>query len=321
MNQKWITASILSFLLLIPNCKKDQSPPSAEDGIGALIYMTKGDVTIKDPTGNSIPVEVKITKVYANHKIETADHASLDLFLFDGSFIRVYQNTVISVSNLLKESNGNIDSTVSLTKGKIFVKSNGKLPKDRTLRVVTNTTVAGVRGTEFIIEEEEGDNSANILVGEGVVAGGATSEGEVTEITAGQKLEVQDDSSNLVEMSEDEKSDFAQESQSVASIVESGRSEMQNIFQQFEEEKMQILKTMENKKEENKQLIKDQKQKNKEMINEQIDKNKSMMDDVKSGTSSEKEKVKDSSKGEMNKLQDDARSEMEKLKSGLKNQE
>jgi hypothetical protein len=321
MNQKWITASILSLLLLIPNCKKDQTPPSAQDGIGALIYMTKGDVTIKDSSGKSIPVEVKVTKVYASHKIETAGQASLDLFLFDGSFIRVYQNTAISVSNLLKESTGSTDSTVNLTKGKIFVKSNGKLPKDRTLRVVTNTTVAGVRGTEFIIEEAEGDNSANILVGEGVVAGGATSEGEVTEIAAGQKLEVQDNSSSLLEMSEEEKSDFAQESQSVASIVESGRSEMQNIFKQFEEEKMQILKTMENKKEENKQLIEDQKEKNKEMIKEQIDKNKSMMNDVKSGTSSEKEAVKDSTKGELNKLQDGAKSEMERLKSGLKNPE
>lgn len=285
--------------------------------MGALVYMTKGDVSILDAQGSSLPIEVKVTKVFASHRIETAAHSAVDLFLYDGSLIRVYQNTKLVVSDILQDASGRTESTVSLATGKIFVKSGGKLPKDRTVRVETATTVAGIRGTEFIVEDLGGD--AKILVGEGSVLGEHKTSGKTYEIDPGHKLEVQNQSPSLVPMTDEETTAFREDSKNANDLLSAGRLDIQNLMKQFQEERQKMIEALENKKTENQELLDQQKNKDRELLDAQKQKDRETMDRVKTGTGTQKQEVEDKTKDELNKLQDGTKSEMEKLKSGFKN--
>jgi hypothetical protein len=314
MNVKYFLPVLM---LIIPTltCKKSSDNQSSLSSTQAIVFLSKGSVTLKDSSGKIIPIEPKVTRIASDHTIETSKSSYADILLSDASIIRVYQNTKLQIQSILSVNTGIDESKVILTTGKLFVKTEGKINKDRNIVVTTPTTVAGIRGTEFTIEESE--DQSTVLVGEGAVEGG-TIDGEATVVTAGQKLDVANSEANVSQMSREELDSFAEESQSVASIVSDGRAEIQNILQNFQDEKAKILKTMEEKKSDNSKLIEDKKASDKLLINEQIDKNTEQMDAVKSGTSEKSLENQNSVTSEKEKIQNDAKSEMEKLKSGFK---
>lgn len=313
MNVKYFLPALL---LISPflTCKKSSENQSTLGSTQAIVFLLKGSVTLKDASGKVIPIEPKVTRIASEHTIETSKSSYADILLSDASIIRIYQNTKLQIQSILSD-NGVDESKVVLTSGKLFVKTEGKINKERSIIVTTPTTVAGVRGTEFTIEETE--NQSTVLVGEGAVEGGAVN-GEAKVVSAGQKLDVVESNANVTPMSREELDSFKEESQSVASIVSDGRAEIQNILQNFQEEKAKILKTMEEKKSDNSKLIEDKKEENKVLINEQIDKNKDQMNSVKTGTTDKATEVKEGTASEKEKIQNDAKSEMEKLKSGFK---
>lgn len=313
MNVKYF---LLALLLISPffTCKKSYENQSTLGSTQAIVFLLKGSVTLKDASGKVIPVEPKVTRIASDHTIETSKSSYADILLSDASIIRVYQNTKLQIQSILA-GNGVDESKVVLTTGKLFLKTEGKINKERSIIVTTPTTVAGVRGTEFIIEETE--NQSTVLVGDGAVEGGSLN-GEGKVVSAGQKLDVVDSNASVTSMSREELDSFKEESQSIASIVSDGKAEIQNILQNFQEEKAKILKTMEEKKSDNSKLIEDKKEENKVLINEQIDKNKDRMNSVKTGTSDKATEVKEGTASEKEKIQNNAKSEMEKLKSGFK---
>nr|AID56204.1 LipL45 protein [Leptospira sp. GIMC2001] len=248
---------VLLIILSFSFCKKaNETKANLEPGIGAMAFMIKGDVKAYDATGASISLQPKVTKFYSEHKIETGANSHLDVLLYDATVIRIYENTKLSISDLLLDSQGASESQIKLASGKLFVKTPGKLPKNRDIKVVTLTTVAGVRGTEFLVVES--NEESKVLVGEGSVEGG-TIDGESQVIEAGEKLNVVDAEATVSALDDAEKQELQEESQSVGSIVESGRAEIQNILQQFQEERQKILNEVIEKREENKQLIDEQK--------------------------------------------------------------
>lgn len=314
MNAKiLILFSIL--ILSSPNCKKKTSESSNIDSGRAVVFFIKGSVSIKDPSGNQLPIEPKVTRIASDHSIETSKSAYIDILLADASIVRVYENTKLKIQSIIDTSANRENSKILLTSGKLFVKTDGKLKKDHAIQVNTPTTVAGVRGTEFTIEEAA--DQTTVLVGEGSVEGGSL-DGEAKVVNAGQKLEVENNQADVSSMNREELESFKEESQSVASIVADGQADIQKILQNFQEEKSKILKTMEDKKDENKKLIDDKKASDQILINEQKEKNKEQMGNVKSETLDKASQIKDTTSQEKDKIQGDAKSEMEKLKAGFK---
>jgi hypothetical protein len=303
----YLTAS-LPILLFFLGCKdknsiQKQSIP--ENELASIVYMVIGDVIVKDETGKTIPIEPKKTKLYSNHIIQTLENSTMDILLYDGTIVRIYTKTTLEISNILDTQLAQSNSKIKMASGKIFIKTN-KLPKNRKIDVRTSNSVAGVRGTEFLVIDE--NNESKILVGEGSVEGSNASGTSSYVIEPGQKMEVRDEEAELLDMSEEEKSDFKKESQTVASIVADGRKEIQGILDQFQEDKGKILETIEIQKQQNKELIEEQKSKNQELIRES-----------KERTKSAKKEVEDKSKSDLENIKSGSQSEMDRIKSGSNN--
>lgn len=292
-----------------PTIRLERTTDAGERGneeIGNIVFMVKGDVSILDAESNPIPIQAKITKVFSDHEIITKEKSSLDILLFDGSIIRVYQKTRLTVKSLLATSDDTEDSQLKLTSGKIFVKST-KLPKNRNIRVETATTVAGVRGTEFLVVQEEEDS--RIIVGEGMVEAEKTDGTEKTNVNPGQTVAYEEGNLNLRDMNEEEETEYRTESSSVSDLISQGRADMDRIIQNFQEEKTRILETIKEQKQEDKEKLLEQKEKNKRSIQEQKRKDRDRMDTMKRDTQDQKKQI-----------QDDTKSEMDRIKSGFKNQ-
>jgi outer membrane protein assembly factor BamB len=85
----------------------------------------------------------------------------------DFGIIRIQENTELIVQNLhLQEEQSK--ANMKLNKGKMLAKVS-KLSKGEEFEVRTSTALAGVRGTEFMVKQEEGSDTASFAVKEGKV--------------------------------------------------------------------------------------------------------------------------------------------------------
>lgn len=91
----------------------------------------------------------------------------ISLRLSDGSEVKLYGLTSVSVGDLLSEQEGSKKTFFELLAGKLFasVKKTG----DQDFQVETEAAVAAVRGTEFAAEYQGGEGSGEITVFDGEV--------------------------------------------------------------------------------------------------------------------------------------------------------
>lgn len=115
---------ILFSILLIssPSCKKKTSDSSSIESGRAVIFFLKGTVSIKDTSGNPLPIEPKITKIASDHTIETGKSSYIDILLADASIVRVYENTKLKIQSIIETSTNREDSKILLTSGKLLLK-------------------------------------------------------------------------------------------------------------------------------------------------------------------------------------------------------
>ncbi|MDX1960577.1 MAG: FecR family protein [Leptospiraceae bacterium] len=139
--------------------------------------------------------ELEVTKgqiFEKKDKIQTKN-GILDLQVGLNSIIRIGKFTSISLTDLLDEK-GKLKVNINLNSGSVLAKVNKKLDKNSEFKITTPTKTAGVRGTQFLVQEGEDTESPKekiedgVYVSEGVVEVKADKSNKPISVKAGQEL-------------------------------------------------------------------------------------------------------------------------------------
>lgn len=97
-------------------------------------------------------------------KIKTGADSEAVLQWANGHKLKVYALSVVNIDQL--SSRGTTEKTgLSIEEGKIFAKANKLKSDNSSFSVATPTAVAGVRGTQFLIDVTEGESTIALLEG------------------------------------------------------------------------------------------------------------------------------------------------------------
>ncbi|MCB1309390.1 MAG: FecR domain-containing protein [Leptospiraceae bacterium] len=135
-------------MVFVANCgEKQESATGARSMI--IVYTSQDAKIVRD--GTEIPAKVGMV-VKENDVIQTTN-GKVDLQTRNGSAVRIREYTTVTVANLYGEGNG--DTTLRMEHGGIMA-SVKRTDGQENFSVVTPTAIAGVRGTTFTVESEEG---------------------------------------------------------------------------------------------------------------------------------------------------------------------
>ena len=150
--------SAVSFLAT--QCGEKQNASKEKTRSMIVVYSSGGDVIRAD--SKTVPASVG-TVVKEGDTIKTGSDQTVDLQTRNGTAVRVREFTTIKLARL---SEG--DTELSMKQGTMFANVKRKSKSDK-FAVSTPTAIAGVRGTTFKVEVEEG-SSPRVKVLEGKVA-------------------------------------------------------------------------------------------------------------------------------------------------------
>lgn len=178
-------SSCISALLLLTltSCARDNATMNS-----AVIIFTVGKVSIIDKSNSSRNAQIKDT-LNTLDIIKTGEDSEATIQINNQGLIRVLPNSEIILQSILNESTG---SMIQSKAGRCFYKilKSHKYP----FKIVTQTCVIAVRGTQFLTECE--NNISSVSVYDGVVNVNTNDKNNKTDITQGKKAEI-DEASNI----------------------------------------------------------------------------------------------------------------------------
>ncbi|MCB1143468.1 MAG: FecR domain-containing protein [Leptospiraceae bacterium] len=241
----------LSFLY----CGKPK-PISITTGVASSV---NGTVKLTSPDGTTVDLKKEML-VSTNDTIETGSKSYVDLELSPSVLLRVKEKSKFRLLEVDIQDKS-ILAKVEIVFGKLFIKSIGKLNSGSSFKVMTASTLATVRGTEFTVDSID-ESNAKILVKEGSVEMTPSVEnGESTVVEEGKKGIVEDKLTKVEDLSSEEMEELESDSSELKGIPESTRDKINSMRQNFE-----------NQKSKNSENLKDQKEMNRDNLQELKDK-------------------------------------------------
>ncbi|MFA5518023.1 MAG: FecR family protein [Spirochaetota bacterium] len=160
---KKIIITIISLsLLFLFSCKEKQEVIKLE----GIVNFVSGEVLLKTTNGE---FQARVGDFVAEGiTVKTGAKSAVDIY-FNQNVIRILENSAVSIHELFQEAGTGKEFTeFYVENGKVFSKVSRKLVSGEKYQITTKTTVAGVRGTEFFVEESE--DVSRIACIEGTVA-------------------------------------------------------------------------------------------------------------------------------------------------------
>ncbi len=278
--------SLLAVLCLsfnITACKTEKKPePALLEGI---VNFVSGDVTVlKD--GKNAPAKAG-DKVSAGMRIITGAKSFADIYVGINA-VKMTENSDVEIKTLVRDKSNNTEKTeLYLKNGKVFSRIARKLAKGDSYSVRTPTTIAGVRGTDFVVTQTNGKGNVACLKGKVRVRSALQTEAEYVDINGGQEVTVEKGKElTVVSISEENM-------RNLRDIIENISELKAEIRQKFENQKREIKEKVIEQKEKNREMINKQKEENKENIENQKLKDKENIENIKEGVNKEKDKTKD----------------------------
>ncbi|MGL4368474.1 MAG: FecR family protein [Spirochaetota bacterium] len=158
---------IFCTLIAIPiGCgKKDQNSANENQQNSARIVFSVGSVSIESAAGKEA---AKPEMLLSNGiTVVTGEKSQCNILIGESSYVSIKENSILLIESLLKKTGGIEDNSVDLKVGRLVVNPK-KLLKDESFRVKTQTAVAAVRGTKFVVDSSAGSD-VKISVVEGKV--------------------------------------------------------------------------------------------------------------------------------------------------------
>lgn len=251
---------VIGLVLLINlNCSKKEDSIKLK----GLVNFTSGTVNIIDADGNGRKANIG-DEITQGMKVETKGPKSfVDIYIGD-YIIKILGDTTLDIEQLFEQvKSGNKQVKLMLEKGKVFSRITSKLVKGDIYEVSTPTATAGVRGTDFLVTEEEGKSNVACLKG---------------------LVEVLNNSlkgSEPVMLEPKEETDVIPGEDMVKKQISSDKLRMLNILTNIRELRKEIRQKFEKQREEIRQHVKDQRAKNREILDAQKEKDKALVEDQK----------------------------------------
>ena len=185
--------------------------------------------------------------------VKTGAKAIVDIY-FQGSVIRILEKSSVVMKELVKNLKDNKELTeLYVENGKVFSKVTRKLTEGEKFRVNTPTAVAGVRGTEFLVSEEDGKSNIACIEGTVAVKESASDDSTFVDVEAGKEANVEKGKPVSV-------SDLKQQNlENIRRIKDEIKEIREDIRRKFEEQREEIRKAVVEQKEVNKARVEDQK--------------------------------------------------------------
>jgi len=290
-------ALIILISILASSCKKEQKV--AREGI---VNFMNGEVhLIVGGKKSAAKVGEVITQ---GMKIITGDKSFVDIY-FGENAVKVLSNTVIEIKQLIVNMENNSEETeLLIEKGQAFSKISKKLSKNDSYKVRTPTTIAAIRGTDFLVSEENGKGKVSCLDGKVAVRDATVKDSREVELNAGEEVEVEPG-----------------KDLSVRGISESSKKDIKRILNDIREMRKDIRKRFEEEREAIRKQVVEQKEKNREMVQKLKDENKERIEDQKALDKANIEAIKgktDEGKKEAEKDIEKSREESRKALEGVK---
>ncbi len=168
----------MKFLILILGLQA-ASLTMAQDLVIGIINEMSGEVSVKHVDGTDVGARVGM-KLSIGESVVTAAGASAKVLMKDRNVFFVGESSTLNLQEYSSDESKSGATTIRL-EGSAAVKIMRKYDdQESTFRLLTETAVAGVRGTEFSVEQE-GAGATKFTTYEGVV--------EVGEKLNGRKIE------------------------------------------------------------------------------------------------------------------------------------
>ncbi len=296
MKKILIGSIVLLFFFTSFNCKKDVKKVIPREG---LVNFITGNVKAIGADGKELDLKVG-DSVKEGMKIKTTGKKSIVDVYFGENAIKILGDTVVDIKKLILDVNKNSEqSELFVEKGQVFSKIK-KLSKEDDYKVKTPTSTAGVRGTDFLVTQEDG--KANIACLDGKV--------EVLNPTKADAKPVMLDGKEEV--------DVLSGQDMVKKQLSADRLRALNILLEIKAMREEIWEKMRKQREEIKQYVIDQKEKDKTLVDKQKEGDKALVEDQKARDRAMLDKnkaaIKDETTGKMKESVSDAKSKMDAVK-------
>lgn len=268
---------IALFTFSAVGCKKEK----AKDDVVArkgLVNFVNGTVKLSSATGTESAAKVG-DQIIQGMKIKTiGDKSFVDIY-FGKNAVKILGDTEVEVKKLITnlKTEGE-ESSFLVGKGQMFSKISQKLAKSDSYEIRTPTSTAGVRGTQFLVKEENGKANIACLQGQLEVLNNSMPKTPVT-IESNKECDIESDKAPMVKKLSDE-----------------NKMLMENIVKGIQDMRDDIRRQFEQQREEIRKHVRDQKEKNAQMMQEQRDKDRGLVQDQKEGDKARVENLKEENK-------------------------
>lgn len=161
-------------------------PLAAQSARGEVVRI-RGRASKSGPAGESVLAPGE--PLFVGDTIATGDDGRVDVRFGDGSMLTVGPSSRIQIARYAPDAPaGRVEALLSLLDGILRMVVGSGQRWDR-FAVETTTSVASVRGTEWLVEATEGRSAVFVLRGQVEVASRATVDGSVT-LLAGEGCDV-----------------------------------------------------------------------------------------------------------------------------------
>lgn len=292
---KRVTSIMLALLVAFTytSCKKEKKTVERE----GVVNFLSGEVLLVSADGKENKASVG-DAVKQGMKIKTVGKKSSAEIYFGENAVKVLGDTVVQIKTLMTElDSGGEKSSFFVEKGQFFSKVSQKLGKDDNYTVKTPTTTAGVRGTDFLISEEEGKGNVAVLNGNVEVLD--NSRPDMTPLVVNDKEEV-----DVVPGSEMVKRQIEADRLRALNILLEIKAMREEIWNKMRQQREEIRKAVEDQRQANKEMLEKQREGDKALVEEQKARDREMMGEVKDITKQKGEEARDIAKGQMDAAKD-----------------
>jgi ElaB/YqjD/DUF883 family membrane-anchored ribosome-binding protein len=262
-------ALLLLFLpVFVTACKKEQEQIEKRT---AFINFFGGDVTITSE-GKKLKAQIG-EKLGQGDVVETGEKSFVDL-VFGANIIKILENTTIEITQLTQNLvTGGEDSVFFIKNGRVISRIAKKLGKDDSFKMKTPTSIAAVRGTDFLIEERDG--VSHIACSDGKLLVERLADSLTVSLEAGQEVVVEPDKPlNVKDLSQTNRDNINE-------ILGDIKDLQDDIRKRFEEERDRIRKEVEDLKEQNKEVVQKQRDEDRQRVDDQKASDRANIDAIK----------------------------------------
>jgi hypothetical protein len=292
---------MLPVLFAGTSCKKNIKA----ERIGMVNFMA-GTVTIIDGDRKA-PAKVG-DRVTMGMVIETGAASFVDIY-FQENAVKILEKSRVKVSDLAVDLKNEAEKTgFHVSQGKVFVKVAKKLAKNDEFIVSTPTATAGVRGTEFLVTEDNGKSLIACVDGTVKVASEVVPGKDTVMVPEDKEVTVEKDKALTVK-------DISAENRKYIEDIKRDFQEMKaSLREEFEKQRAEIRKAVEDQKKQNEDMIREQKELDKKNVEDQKAQDKANIDAIRgstSGTGSEAQQGVDSEKSQGSRTVDSVKQKVE----------